>query len=204
MNRTSISPNPARHTLAGYPAVLLIEVPRSTCETPVHRAIGGDLVGRALAANAGSIRVDDDESAAATIGLIKRRAAWRRLALRGGPADIRPSPSSTAAEADPAGWARKPPTKVVVGERKHHAGCAISAAPAAKGDGASAPAGTKPRRHHNRRPGVDRAGHRHHGGRPIVTRGPPPAPSSGRHRRRATFDSRWENNPIRRWRCRSR
>lgn len=59
----------ARHTLAGYPADLLIEVPRSTCRSlEFHRAVEVIAVGRALATQAlEAFEIDDDESAAATI-----------------------------------------------------------------------------------------------------------------------------------------
>lgn len=59
----------ARHTLAGHPADLLIEVPRSTCRSlEFHRAVEVIAVGRALATQAlEAFEIDDDESAAATI-----------------------------------------------------------------------------------------------------------------------------------------
>lgn len=59
----------ARHTLAGYPADLLIEVPRSTYRSlEFHRAVEVIAVGRALATQAlEAFEIDDDESAAATI-----------------------------------------------------------------------------------------------------------------------------------------
>ncbi|QUR68658.1 patatin-like phospholipase family protein [Mycobacterium spongiae] len=60
----------ARHTLAAYPADLLIEVPRSTCRSlEFHRAVEVIAVGRALATQAlDALEVDDQPTAPAIEG----------------------------------------------------------------------------------------------------------------------------------------
>lgn len=71
----------ARHTLAGYPADLLIEVPRSTCRSlEFHRAVEVIAVGRALATQA----------------LKHSRSTTTNLPLRPSRADQTPSSLATA------------------------------------------------------------------------------------------------------------
>ncbi len=59
----------ARHTLAAYPADLLIEVPRSTCRSlEFHRAVEVIAMGRALAIRAlDALEIEGDKSAAPAI-----------------------------------------------------------------------------------------------------------------------------------------